>query len=41
MVNILDEMQINGITTYALIDITSVDKDFITATEAANAGTTQ
>ena len=38
MVNILDEMQINGINTYALIDITPVDKGFITATEAANVG---
>jgi len=36
MVNILDEMQINGLTTYALIDITDVDKGFITDTEAAN-----
>jgi len=41
MVNILDEMQINGITTYALIDITEVDKGFISATEAANAGAAQ
>lgn len=38
MVNILDEMQINGINTYAMIDITDVDKEFIAATEAANAG---
>jgi biopolymer transport protein ExbD len=38
MVNILDEMQINGINTYALVDITDVDKGFISATEAANAG---
>jgi len=38
MVNILDEMQINGISTYAMIDITEVDKGFISATEAANTG---
>lgn len=38
VVNILDEMQINGINTYALIDITPVDRGFIAATEAANAG---
>ena len=38
MVNILDEMQINGISTYAMIDITDVDKGFISATEAANTG---
>lgn len=38
MVNILDEMQINGLSTYAMIDITPVDKEFITATEAANSG---
>jgi len=36
MVNILDEMQINGLSTYAMIDITDVDQGFITATEAAN-----
>ena len=36
MVDILDEMSINGINTYALIDITDVDKGFIAATEAAN-----
>jgi biopolymer transport protein ExbD len=30
MVNILDEMQINGISTYAMIDITDVDRMFIT-----------
>jgi biopolymer transport protein ExbD len=38
MVNILDEMQINGLNTYAMIDITDVDKGFIAATEAANVG---
>jgi hypothetical protein len=38
MVNILDEMQINGINTYAMIDITDVDRAFIKATEDANTG---
>jgi len=38
MVNILDEMQINGINTYAMIDITDVDRGFIKATEDANTG---
>jgi biopolymer transport protein ExbD len=38
MVNILDEMQINSIPLYALIDIAPVDRDFIRLTEAANAG---
>ncbi|MBL7765095.1 MAG: biopolymer transporter ExbD [Chitinophagaceae bacterium] len=38
MVNILDEMQINAISTYALVDITDVDRDFIRLTEEANAG---
>lgn len=38
MVNILDEMQINGIKTYALVDISDVDRDFIRLTEQANAG---
>ncbi len=36
MVNALDEMQINGIETYALIDITPVDREFIKLTEGAN-----
>ena len=36
MVNALDEMQINGINTYALIDITPVDREFIKKTEQAN-----
>jgi len=36
MVNILDEMNINDIRTYAIVDITDVDKEFITATEQAN-----
>lgn len=38
MVNILDEMQVNGISTYAMVDITDVDKSFISATESANVG---
>lgn len=38
MVNILDEMQINGIKTYALVDISDVDRDFIRLTEQANGG---
>jgi biopolymer transport protein ExbD len=38
MVNILDEMSINGINTYALVDISDVDRGFIKATEAANGG---
>lgn len=37
MVNILDEMNINGINTYALVDITPVDREFIQKTEEANA----
>lgn len=36
VVNILDEMNINGINTYALVDITDVDREFITKTEEAN-----
>lgn len=36
MVNALDEMQINGIETYALIDITPVDRLFIKKTEEGN-----
>jgi len=38
IVNILDEMSINGISTYALVDITDVDREFIAKTEEANAG---
>lgn len=38
MVNILDEMNINDVRVYAIVDITPVDKEFITATEQANAG---
>lgn len=37
-VNIIDEMSINGILVYAIVDISPVDKEFIALTEAANAG---
>jgi len=36
LINALDEMTINAIPVYAVVDITPVDKDFIKATEAAN-----
>ncbi|MFT4061806.1 MAG: biopolymer transporter ExbD [Edaphocola sp.] len=36
LINALDEMTINGVPIYAVVDITPVDKDFIHATEAAN-----
>ena len=36
MVSILDEMAINDIRVYAIVDITDVDREFITETEAAN-----
>ncbi len=36
MVNILDEMNINDIRVYAIVDITDVDREFISMTEAAN-----
>lgn len=38
MVNILDEMSINDVRVYAIIDITPVDQEFIKITEAANGG---
>ena len=38
LVNILDEMSINDVRTYAIIDITDVDREFIKLTEAANGG---
>jgi biopolymer transport protein ExbD len=38
LVNMLDEMTINGIKVYAIIDISEVDRGFISATEAANGG---
>jgi biopolymer transport protein ExbD len=37
VVNILDEMNINDIKVYAIVDITPVDKEFIEKTEQANA----
>lgn len=36
LVNILDEMSINDVKVYAIVDITPVDKEFITMTEQAN-----
>lgn len=39
LVNILDEMSINDVRVYAIVDITPVDKEFIQLTEQANAGT--
>ncbi len=36
LINALDEMTINAIPVYAVVDITPVDKEFISATEAAN-----
>ncbi len=38
LVNLLDEMTINQIPVFAVVDITPVDKEFITATEQANSG---
>ncbi len=36
LINILDEMTINAIPIYAVVDITDVDRGFIAATEQAN-----
>lgn len=36
LVNMLDEMNINDIKTYAIVDITDVDREFIAETEKAN-----
>ena len=36
LVNILDEMNINDVRIYAIVDISSVDKEFIQLTEQAN-----
>jgi biopolymer transport protein ExbD len=36
LVNILDEMSINDVRVYAIVDITPVDKEFIQLTEGAN-----
>jgi biopolymer transport protein ExbD len=38
MVNVLDEMNINDVKVYAIIDISEVDQDFIKKTEEANGG---
>jgi biopolymer transport protein ExbD len=38
MVNMLDEMSINDVRVYAIVDITPVDQEFIAVTEAANGG---
>jgi biopolymer transport protein ExbD len=38
LVNILDEMNINDVKVYAIIDISEVDREFIKATEVANGG---
>jgi biopolymer transport protein ExbD len=35
-VNIIDEMSINGVKVYAVVDISDVDKEFIAMTESAN-----
>jgi len=36
LVNMLDEMNINDVRVYAIVDITPVDKEFIALTEQAN-----
>ncbi len=38
LINILDEMTINAIPIFAVVDITDVDREFIRATEQANTG---
>jgi biopolymer transport protein ExbD len=38
LVNILDEMNINDVKVYAIIDITDIEQGFIKETEAANGG---
>ncbi len=38
LVNALDEMAINDVRVYAIVDITDVDKEFIQLTEQANPG---
>lgn len=39
LVNMLDEMAINDIRVYAIVDITDVDREFILLTEQANPNT--
>lgn len=39
LVNMLDEMNINDVRTYAIVDITPVDKEFIQMTEQGSPGT--
>ena len=41
LVSILDEMSINDVRIYAIVDITPVDKDFITLTAQANVGSAE
>jgi biopolymer transport protein ExbD len=41
LVNMLDEMSINDVKVYAIIDISDIEQGFIQATEAANAGGAQ
>jgi biopolymer transport protein ExbD len=38
LVNMLDEMNINDVKVYAIIDISDIEQGFIQATEAASAG---
>lgn len=38
LVNMLDEMSINDVKVYAIIDISDIEQGFIETTEAANAG---
>jgi biopolymer transport protein ExbD len=41
LVNMLDEMAINDVRVYAIVDITPVDQEFIQITEQANVGAAQ
>lgn len=41
LVSILDEMSINDVRVYAIVDITPVDKEFIQLTEQANPGSAE
>lgn len=38
LVNMLDEMSINDVKVYAIVDISPVDREFIASTEQANGG---